>query len=527
MIRKKNAVISIEMGNYGVKAVYGIYSGGGVNVLSKAYEKMPEDAVEDGVIQDSFVIKQTVERVVDRLHAKTKDAVLVYESQEVIKREILIPKVEEEDIEQLITFEITEYLPINPDDYVISYQILNELPEEMKLEVLVVAIPRKTVDDYYNMLKEIGLNPIGMDIKSDAVVHALMLSDQFIEETVAVVDIGDAYINVVIVKNNEYELNRMIRAGLETYEGSMDALDVRTDEDREEILKKSGLYNMWMLSTEGLREKLSPHELAIAQDMNGVTDYLLDEIEKVVKFYTNKNLNNKVNRIILVGGGALIGDFQSIFSARFDLPATVYHAIQDNEGCLYVGPIGAMNPSMNFFKGYLKEKPKTNPMRLLFVVLGILLFFAVGYFMMDLIFDNTRLKNQIEELKTQIDLPANQQKIEEYAKKKDLLQYIDNSKGVIDQTVQDIFDMDMISGSLIDRIQKEIPATLFIDTMKMAEQQVTITGYAIDHYTITQFAYNLRHHAGFESVDIPSITEKSGNYAFTIFLSNTGGAQHE
>lgn len=69
---------------------------------------------------------------------------------------------------------------------------------------------------------------------------------------------------------------------------------------------------------------------------------------------------------------------------------------------------------------------------------------------------------------------------------------------------------------LLDKINAQVPEGLFIVDLSVSDASLSLKGYALEYAIIAQFAHNLRNAGGLNQVLIPTITEGSGNYNYTV-----------
>ena len=159
---KKKKVVAFDLGSSTIKIVEGIYYKNELTIDKYIKIPSPKDAVIDGEIKKEDELAIRISEVLKSNNIKAKHGTCTTNSTLIINREILIPKVEEEEMDTVVRYEIQQYLPINLDDYVIQVTVLNEEKDmngSDKLNVRVIAFPDKIAKGYYNLLKKLELEP--------------------------------------------------------------------------------------------------------------------------------------------------------------------------------------------------------------------------------------------------------------------------------------------------------------------------------------------------------------------------------
>ncbi len=228
---------------------------------------------------------------------KTKNVALVLGGNRYITRDIVIPKVAEDKILDMLTFEIEEYLPVAVDQYVIDYTVLEEFEREgnRHYKLLVAALEKREAKYYYDYLKRSGFNPTILDAQfnglSKLMPYMQNINDKALEVlkmTVACVDLGAKYIDVTIFDKGKLELNRSID-------------------------------NIMQNQTE---------DIPIEQlDFDRSQANVLSNIERIFKFYTSRSSRNDINYVLVYGGGAENQVFVEALAEQLNQPVTTINQV--------------------------------------------------------------------------------------------------------------------------------------------------------------------------------------------------------
>jgi type IV pilus assembly protein PilM len=91
----------------------------------------------------------------------------------VFSKTIQMPKMSREELEKSIQIEAAQYLPIPAEEVYIDFQTLIVHPDESLTDILLVAAPKKLVDDYVEMTRIAGLELVALETKPIAVGRAV------------------------------------------------------------------------------------------------------------------------------------------------------------------------------------------------------------------------------------------------------------------------------------------------------------------------------------------------------------------
>lgn len=294
---RSKAVLSIDLGTNSIKLVEGKFQKNRLS-LSKAIQiPTPEGCIADGKIINAQAIIDVLSFLIKENSIRAKDVIFTTNSSSIINRDILIPVVQEEEMETVIRYEIQQYLPINLDDYIIQFIVLDEIVDDTgaKLKINVTSFPERMANTYYNVVNALELNPYVLDVTYNSINKLANYSKytsnngQIIGGTVAFVDMGATSINVAIFKNGKLDFTRMIKSGGDNIDYAL-----------------SQSLNMSIKSTESLKIKDGDLLKDNEEDVLNLTirksvDDILEELERILQFYSNKS-NTTINKIYIYGG---------------------------------------------------------------------------------------------------------------------------------------------------------------------------------------------------------------------------------
>ena len=311
--QKNKLVLSIELGTNTIKLVEGKFQKGKLHIYKAFQAPTPEGAVSDGKILNKQLVIDTLRFLINQNNIKAKDVIFTTNSSSIINRDIIIPKVKLDEMETVIRYEMQQYLPINLDEYILQFIILDEITDDKneKLKVSVTTFPQKVAIEYYNIINELELNPYALDVEYNS-INKLASYCGFLDEkkeeneAVAFIDMGASYINVTIFKNGKLDFTRMIKIG---------------GDDIDYALSKK--LNVSIKSAETI--KIRDVELLECENINSnaplikeLINQILDEIDRILRFYNNKS-NIKISNIYIYGGIANIKELNKYIEDRFEI----------------------------------------------------------------------------------------------------------------------------------------------------------------------------------------------------------------
>lgn len=320
--------ISIDFDANEIRVVEGKASKKGIIISKSVSIKIPEDIYTDGTIEDMdqmiYLLKTGLSE--NKISAGTTYAVV--NSSKIVSREVLFPKVDATDIDNLIKFQLGDYIPIHPEDYVVKYinqgNFLDNGVE--KLNLLLIGIPTNIVESHFNLLNSVGLKPTVLDFKSNAICKLLSFGDYINNQivgnkTIAFVDMSFENTGLTIVKDEHIKVSRIVEGGSNLIaENIREELQIEGDvdlnhKDSEPIVKKE------------------------VQD-------IMDRIEMIFRYYRTREIGNNIDLIILHGELSKVNNVEKMFSAFFNVNTTKLNSINklkfEGDLSIYANAIGGL-----------------------------------------------------------------------------------------------------------------------------------------------------------------------------------------
>ncbi len=295
---KKRKVVAFDMGSSMIKIVEGMYYKEELTIDKYITMKTPKDAIVDGEIKKTEELSVRLGEVLRENGIKAKYAICTNNSTLIINREILIPKVEEEEMDTVVRYEIQQYLPINLQDYILQVTILNEeeINETKKLNVRVIAYPEKIARGYYELLLKLNLKPYALDVNYNAInkfINCISKNNEYEynpSDSVAFIDMGASFIDVNIYKNGQLNFTRMIKAGGNDIDGILlESYGTKADE-----------VENFKMKVIDLNQELEAGNMQVKE----VVDDWIEKIEKIIQFYKNKNMGEEISNVVIFGGSS-------------------------------------------------------------------------------------------------------------------------------------------------------------------------------------------------------------------------------
>ncbi len=210
------------------------------------------------------------------------------------------PEMNKEELAQAVQFEAKQHVPLPVSDMVLDWILVNDKPfdkKEKKLKVLLVAVPRKIVNQYQEIAELAKLELQGLEAEVFALKRAFFTQEK---KVIALIDIGVQSTTCSIVEGGILKTSHSFDvSGNDLTKGLMDSLDIKIDL-AEKLKTKYGLL---------------PQGQVIPEILKPILDAVIIETEKIFHHFFEKEGKN-IEEIVLAGGTANLKGIQAYFKEK-------------------------------------------------------------------------------------------------------------------------------------------------------------------------------------------------------------------
>lgn len=303
--KKQQFPIGLDIGSHSIKICQVAKSGNDFKLLSLGSAKLPEGAVEDGILQEPEEVAKIITYLLKNLKVKEKKVAISISGYSVIVKKINLSVMEEKALDEYIQTEVGQYIPFDIEDVYLDYQDLHTNTEEYdRTDIMLVAAKKEVVDGYLSMLQSVGLKVVIVDIGGFALEN-IYDANYSLDENVALVDIGATKMSINIVSQGISVLARDVVVG-----------------SRQLTDQIQNRFGITIDEAEGLKMGYEPVEEK-QKDLdeiyaNTCTQWAL-ELKKAIDLYYTNNPDMTLNKIILSGGGSRIQGLDQFFAEEIGL----------------------------------------------------------------------------------------------------------------------------------------------------------------------------------------------------------------
>ena len=309
---KKKSVAGLDVGSSSIKMVELDGKLNSLNLVGLGFENLPDDTIVDGQIMELNTVSDVIQNICTNHQISAKQVVTGVSGHSVIIKNIVLPPMSQEELEESIDWHAEEHIPYDLADVSLDYQVTGTTADATN--VLIAACKRERIDNIKQAIQLAGKQPVVIDVDTFALQNCYEVNYQPSEsEVVTLLNIGASTMNVNLVKGTRSLFSRDITVGGSQFTDVLQRNLGLSFQQAEAV--KRGVMD----AAEGIEEK------AIEPLMNNVTEIVAIEIQKTFDFYRATTEDNEmvVQKILISGGGSKLNGFAEDLSRRLELPVEV------------------------------------------------------------------------------------------------------------------------------------------------------------------------------------------------------------
>jgi len=347
-LSKKTQLVAIDIGSSSIKLVQlSELKGGEFELTHFGMMPLAEECIVEGSIKKPELVAKALADLIKAEKIQSRYAVSAVAGEAVFIKKIKVPVMSEEELSEKITQEAEQYIPFDIDDVALDFQLLgtvtteeteesdnskssefneesqsndsqqedsSEEAEEEMMEVLLVAVQRAVIDERTDILLEVGLKPAIIDLNVFALMNAAQLTNDLSSMGVtALIDLGDSFTHINIIQDGTMGYTRDIPVG--------------GDYCTKMLMSKFKVpFNQTLAIKRGnFSSDIDEEEVIkiIAQAYKRV----LEEVQKSFEYFGTLS-GNKVERVLLCGGGSMIRGLDGFFADYLGVPVEILNPMQ-------------------------------------------------------------------------------------------------------------------------------------------------------------------------------------------------------
>ena len=356
---------------------------------------VPRGLVEDGFVQDAATLGGQLKNELLSRKISARKVRFIVASSRIASREVRIPFIKKNRIQDLIETNAADYFPIDPAEYILSYRIIDVEEEgegkekEKKYHLMVYACPKDVAGSYNQLAEEAGLMLSCLAHIGDSVYMAVRSA--FAKGTHMLIKIEEDAMIVSVIRDGELRMQRNINYGVN---GAVEAVQMfpvfgehlSYEEALELMLKRNCVKRTLnpdsdIAEPEDETEEIKEARTEVSQNLR----YLVGNISRIMDYYLARNPGNGFDSIECCGIGAAVLGVTKLLSHELAQKVTPLQPIEghkfakseelENAEAIYIALFGVDASSANLMekgkRGGRKKKEGED-------IRGAVIVFAIG-----------------------------------------------------------------------------------------------------------------------------------------------------
>ena len=343
---KSKNVVGLDIGSSAIKLVELKEKKGGYELVKLGVERLSPEAIVDGSIMDSSMVVETISKLNSEKGVKNSNYATSLSGHSVIIKKISLPAMSPDELAESIQWEAEQYIPFDINDVNLDYVPLTAPGSGDNIEVILVAVKKEKINDYTSVISQTGKNPVLVDVDAFALQNAYEMNNDVDEgKVLALVNIGASVTNVNVLSGSNSLFWRDITFGGNQY----------TDAIQREL-------SLSFEQAEELKRGRPQGDHTIQQVipiLNSVSEDFAGELRKTLDFFTATSGAERVDEIVLAGGGSGVLNLDAILRDKFGIPVTIldpFRRVTVDEGEFNPEELAEIAPSMAIAVGLAIRK---------------------------------------------------------------------------------------------------------------------------------------------------------------------------
>lgn len=516
-----NKILSIEIGTNLTHVVEMSYKSKSPRVYHCFSFDTPEDVQEDGRINYSDRFGNLFRQELAKRKINTKRVIFVISTSRVANREIMIPLVKENKILSLIEANSAEYFPVDLSQYQLAYQILDKIDtkDTKKYRLSIFAIPRDISTSYKYLADKCNLTLEAIDYEGNSILQGMQA--EYAKVPLAVtLKVDENSTLLTITKNGNSTFQRSIAYGLD------DAVNVVWDSkerisfsDAMNLMRGKNYLNTNLLikPSDSMSQSDELENEHIKDDVTAALGSLINNVIRVLDYYTSRNPDEKIEIIHLLGLGADCNGLSKLLTNELGLQVEPLIKLTNpnlvpksaaSDFCIaeYVDEIGAAFSPLQINLNETLESKKANTPEVSFVlpilVCG-LCFIAAAVLTVLSVFQTLSLKRENTALLASLtSLSSAQQTFDEF-------EAADNKYQEAMLMEQETLTADDQLLQFLAGLEDSMPTNVLTNSMTASADGITMVMVADQKESVAKILTQLRSFEEISHTSVTSIAEKT------------------
>ncbi len=308
---KAQPILGLDIGTRFIKAVLLEKSGDSYTVAALACEAIVGNAFAEREIKDFDAVSNALKKVKHSLkQKKLKDVAIAVAGASVLTKVVQMePDQTDYQLEGQIEIEADSLIPYPLEEVYLDFEELGlSKTHTNKVNVLLSAAHKDTVDGRVTLIREIPFEPKVVDIEGYAMANSVAQFYPTEDDTVFCVNVGASLIQVSVLRDGNVEYSKEHVFGMDMLLQDICSSMMLERDDAQQQLLNNELPETWK------------------QDMLPIfVSNLHQQLNRAIQMYLSSTNANRPEKILLCGGGAVINELVPMLEQDLGIGIEVFN----------------------------------------------------------------------------------------------------------------------------------------------------------------------------------------------------------
>jgi len=520
-------ILGLDIGSYSVKASL-------LHLYFKKFElqgfyelKYPHVSDEERDRQ----IFSTIQTLIKKSGVSFDQIIIAIPGDKALGKLLTLPFTDKKKIEQVLPFEIENFIPFTISDIAYDYQIIEKEKDHSK--VFVSIVKKDYISHYLEELHGIGIEPKSVECDCTALTNLLSLDKEYhAKDTIGIIDLGHRKTTIIIASHGKILLGRSLLLGGHTITRALQKKLSISYEQAEELKHQKAQVR--------LEEETKPGD-SVSEIVQPIVETLSGDIIQTIRSY-EVNSRQKISQIYLCGGTYKLHNLPQYLSLILGIQCYPlkyldgdYNKLTDIKGkASILGQSFALglsslsktrNSTINFRKKDFSFKKSYNALKTVsrryIGMATAIVILLIANSITQCIIQKERLAHLDKEIISLFNktIPNSKEKVVPKKVTKIIKGHIDEAKKVVDS-------LDVGSISMLDSIKEistHIPPDIIVDVTKLdiSNGKVKMSGTTESIESVDRIIMSLSSFPNFRDVEKGSVSSGIGGQGMKFTISFT------
>ncbi|MDM7861620.1 type IV pilus assembly protein PilM [Alteromonas sp. ASW11-36] len=317
-------ILGLDIGTRFIKAVMLERAGNSFTVTAMACEPISGNAFKEREIEDFDAISNALKKVKLGLkQKKLKDVAIAVAGGSVLTKIVqMAPDQTDYELEGQIEIEADSLIPYPLDEVYLDFEELG--PSEThdgRVNVLLSAAHRDTVDKRVTLIREVPMEPKVVDIEGYAMANAVSSFYPSTDEAIICVNVGASLLQVSVIKNNIVVYSKEHTFGMDVMLQDICSSMMLEREDAQRQLIEGELPETW-------KQEILPIFVS----------NLHQQINRALQMYISATHAARPEKLLLCGGGAVISEMAPMLEQDLGISIELFNPLANMQFGKNVSP---------------------------------------------------------------------------------------------------------------------------------------------------------------------------------------------